>query len=336
MKYLFLNKLLAASKRFIFWFPLCTALGAGIIFGTITASVDQLESLTLLNRYRPSLPTRLYDRNGKVFAELYRHRQELISFDQIPPHIIHAFIAVEDTNFYTHFGIDFRGIIRAAFKNIAAGKIVQGGSTLTQQLAKQIYLYSEGRRSRSFVQKIRELVLTLQIEEELSKEEILEVFFNVIYLGHGCKGLACAARLYFNKKVSNLSLAEGALLARLPRAPLLYSPFKNPHQARKVHRYVLNRMAQASYLDSSQIEKIHREFWKSYWPRIVMHSPSESAQNSRLNLAPYFTEYVRQILEAVPEIGAEGLYERGLHIYTTLDRHHQKQRRLKSTQCVPR
>ena len=113
-------------------------------------------------------------------------------------------------------------------------------------------------------------------------------------------------------------------MARLPRAPLLYSPFKNPHQARKVHRYVLNRMAQASYLDSSQIEKIHREFWKSYWPRVVMHSPSENAQSSRLNLAPYFTEYVRQILEAVPEIGAEGLYERGLHIYTTLDRHHQK------------
>ena len=304
--------------------PPLFALFAGLIFGLVVTAVDLRSSISLLNKYRPSVATRLYDRNGIVFAELYRHRQELVSFHEIPPHVIHAFLAVEDTNFYNHFGIDFRGILRAAFVNLMAGKIVQGGSTLSQQLAKQIYVNAEGHRYRSFVQKIRETVLALQIEEELSKDEILEAFFNVIYLGHGCKGLACAARLYFDKKVSDLSLAEGAMLARLPRAPVVYSPFKNPKRAREVHLYVLRRMAAASYLEETQVEKLHRDFWEEYWPKIIVRSPSQSAWGTRLNEAPYFTEYVRQILEAAPEVGAEALYSQSLKIYTTLDIQHQR------------
>ena len=226
----FIEKHLLTDAMFYRLPPILAILG-GLIFGLIITAIDLRSSLSLLNKYRPSVATRLYDRNGEVFAELYRHRQELISFHEIPPHVIHAFLAVEDTNFYNHFGLDFGGILRAAFVNLLAGKIVQGGSTLSQQLAKQIYVNAEGHRYRSFIQKIRETVLALQIEEELSKDEILEVFFNVIYLGHGCKGLACAARLYFDKKVSDLNLTEGALLARLPRAPIIYSPFKNPRES---------------------------------------------------------------------------------------------------------
>ena len=158
--------------RFLFF----VSLFSGLVFGFAVSAVELRSSLALLKRYRPSTPTRLYDRNSKVFAELYRHRQELVSFHEIPPHIIHAFLAVEDLNFYNHIGIDFLGIMRAAIKNVLAGKIVQGGSTLTQQLSKQIYLNSEGHRERSFTQKIRETLLAFQIEEAISKEEILEIF----------------------------------------------------------------------------------------------------------------------------------------------------------------
>ncbi len=317
-------KAFVASRRIRAWCLFVFTVFSGLALGKLVSAIDLRESLALLNSYRLSIPTRLYDRNGELFAELYRHRQELVAFHQIPPHVIHAFLSVEDTNFHEHYGVDFSGILRALATNISAGKVVQGGSTLTQQLAKQIYLNVEGRRDRSYFQKIRELVLTLQIEEELSKEEILEAFFNVIYLGHGCKGLACAANLYFNKQVPELNLAEGALLARLPRAPLLYSPFKNPHKARRVHRYVLKRMAQNGYIETKQIDEIHLNFWKSYWPKIVLRPPSQSTWSSRLDMAPYFTEYVRQLLELVPEIGREGLYDKGLNIYTTLDRKHQE------------
>ena len=311
--------------QIFFWIPLVFSLACGLIFGSIVAAVNVRSSLSLLNEYRPSTPTRLYDRNGEVFAELYRHRQELISFDEIPQHLIDAFLAVEDTNFYNHFGIDLTGILRAMLANIRAGKIVQGGSTLTQQLAKQIYLSKEGRRYRSFVQKIRETLLALQVEEELSKEEILEIFFNVIYLGHGCKGVSCAARLYFNKKVSDLTIAESAMLARLPRSPVLYSPFKNPDRAREVHLYVLNRMATNGYLETKQIEKIYTDFWLEYWPKIIVRSPSQTIWSSRLDEAPYFTEYVRQFLINSEEAGisVDDLYSKNLKIYTTLDRHQQ-------------
>lgn len=278
----------------------------------------------MLAQYRPSTPTRLYDRNGEVFAELYRHRQEIVPLSDIPPHVIQAFLAVEDDNFFHHFGIDIAGIFRAAVKNVLAGRIVQGGSTLTQQLAKQIYLNAEGRRQRRFVQKIRETLLALQIEEALSKEEILEVFFNVIYLGHGCQGIACASRLYFDKPVQELTLAEGALLARLPKSPIEYSPFKYPKNSMKQHKFVLNRMVDVGYLKAEEVDTIHAHFWKSYWNKVVVEPPSRNVWGRRLNDAPYFTEYVRQILEAAPEVGEDRLYTRGLKVYTTLDLRQQR------------
>lgn len=296
----------------------------GAVYGLLVSEVANKEELQLLASYRPSTPTRLYDRNGEVFAELYRHKQELVSFRDIPPHVVQAFIATEDEGFFNHFGLDIPGIFRAAFKNIAAGRIVQGGSTLTQQLAKQIYLNHEGTRGRTFTQKIKETALALQIEENLSKEEILEVFFNVIYLGHGCQGVACASRLYFDKSVPELTLAEGALLARLPKSPLGYSPYKNPRAAKEQHLFVLNQMANAGYIPRDQVQSIHYNFWNEYWDKVVVESPSRSLWGQRLDLAPYFTEYVRQILEATPEIGEDILYTRGLKVYTTLDLQHQR------------
>ncbi len=313
-----------AVQRFFFWLCIACAVLGGGFFGYIAASVALRKDLALLKRYRPSRPTLLYDRNAKVFAELYLHRQELLTLQEVPSHVVHAFLAVEDRDFFHHFGIDFRGILRALWKNIFAGRIVQGGSTITQQLAKQVYLNTEGRRFRTLIQKIRETILALQIEEAFSKEEILELFFNVIYLGHGCKGLVCASRLYFDKEVKDMSIAEAAVLARLPRAPVNYSPYKNPKQARKVHLYVLRKMAEAGYLDAKDIPKIHKSFWEKYWPKIIVRSPAQSAWGGRLNKAPYFTEYVRQILERIPEVGPQALYSQSLRVYTTLDQDHQR------------
>ncbi|MCB1175180.1 MAG: transglycosylase domain-containing protein [Leptospiraceae bacterium] len=296
----------------------------GLGFGFLVNRVDGRSELNLLSTYRPSTPTRLYDRNGQIFAELYRHKQDLVRFTEIPPEVVQAFLAIEDDNFYNHFGLDFLGIVRAAIKNVLAGRVVQGGSTLTQQLAKQIYLNAEGKRERSFGQKLRETILAVQMEEQLSKREILEVYFNVIYLGHGCKGIACASRLYFNKRVQDLSLAEGAVLSRLPKSPIEYSPYKYPDNSKAQHMVVLNRMAELGYLPASQVQSIHDEFWEAYWPKVIVTAPSRNIWSQRLNDAPYFTDYVRQILEANPEVGEERLYTEGLKVYTTLDLLHQR------------
>lgn len=314
------------SKKIIKWldriiiYGLCfMAVAGGLVFGVLVTQVDAKKELALLATYRPSTPTRLYDRNGIIYAELYRHKQDLVIFSDIPSEVVQAFLTIEDDNFYNHFGIDLMGIARAAVMNILAGYIVQGGSTLTQQLAKQIYLISEGKRDRTFYQKIRETILAIQMEEQLSKEEILEVYFNVIYLGHGCKGISCASRLYFNKRVAELSLVEGAVLARLPKSPIEYSPYKYPDASKKQHFFVLKRMVELGYLEKSQIQKLHDDFWQEYWPRVIVTSPSRNIWSQRLNEAPFFTDYIRQILEATPQIGEEHLYTDGLKVYTTLD-----------------
>lgn len=291
----------------------------GLIYGYVMSEVARRDKLTYLANYRPAPPTRLYDRSGRVFSELYRQKQEIVPYRDIPQHVIQAFLAVEDDNFYNHFGIDIMGIARAMVKNILAGRVVQGGSTLTQQLAKQLMLIEEGTRARTFDQKLRETILALQLEEELSKEEILETYLNIIYLGHGCKGVSCASRLFYEKNVQDLTIPEAAVLARMPKAPVDYSPFRNPKSAMKQNKYVLSRMAEEGVINEEDIEDIHYRFWKAYWPRIVVKAPSETVRSGRVNEAPYFTEHVRQILETNPSIGQERLYSEGLRVYTTLD-----------------
>ncbi len=296
-----------------------SALVAGLVFGVIVASIAEGKELSLLASYRPTTPTRLYDRNGEVFAELYRHKQDLIRYQDIPPHVVETFLMVEDNNFFHHFGIDFPGIARAMIKNLLAGRVVQGGSTLTQQLAKQLYLQGTGERVRSYGQKIFETILALQIEEELSKEEILEVYFNVIYLGHGCQGLVCASRLYFDKAVQDLTITEAALLARLPKAPVELSPYKNPKRAMAYHKSVMEVLGNRGIIPAGQVNKMHYDFWSRYWKQVVVKPPSHNIWSGKLDLAPYFTDHVRQILETSPDVGVDRLYSGGLRVYTTLD-----------------
>lgn len=294
-------------------FLLIIALLGGAFFGYILSEVNQGKELNKLATYMPTTPTRLYDINGIPFAELYRHKQELIKFQDIPPHVIHSFLSVEDTNFYNHFGIDFLGILRATFVNLRHMRIVQGGSTLTQQLAKTVLQ----DRKKNFTRKFIEALLTLQIEQEYSKEEILEIYFNLIYLGHGTTGLASAANVYYSKDVKDLTIAEGAMLARLPKAPVKYSPFKNPKAAKTAHLLVLKLMAENGYLKEKNIKKIHDDFWDIYWPVVITQSPSRSTWGSRLDRAPYFTEEIRKQL--LKQLDEEQVYTGGLKIYTTLD-----------------
>lgn len=294
------------------------AVVGGLAFGALIGVVADGD-LSLLAGYRPSRPTRLYDVRGRLFAEIYRHRQDLTRYDRIPPEVLQAFLSIEDDHFYHHHGFDVPGIFRAAIKNVLAGRIVQGGSTLTQQVAKQIYLNAEKKRPKTLTQKIRETILALKMEEALSKEEILELYFNVIYLGHGCEGLSCATAVYFDKRVEDLTLGEAALMARLPKSPVEYSPFKYPENAKSQHKFVLERMVDAGYISGEQAEKIHTDFWNKYWGYFIVRSPSKNVRSERLDLAPYFTEYVRNVLEQSPEVGDELLYSGDLSVYTTLD-----------------
>ncbi|MCB1144200.1 MAG: transglycosylase domain-containing protein [Leptospiraceae bacterium] len=285
----------------------------GLFFGFILSEVNRGEQLNLLTSYQPTTPTRLYDINGIPFAELYRHKQELLRFQDIPPHVVNAFLSVEDTNFYNHFGIDFLAILRAAWVNVIHMKIKQGGSTITQQLSKRILKNSK----KSFTRKFIEALLTLQIEQEYSKEEILEIYFNLVYLGHGTTGLSSAASVYFSKDVRDLDVAEGALLARLPKAPVQYSPFKNPMQAKRAHKMILNLMVENGFFPEDQVDEVHDAFWEKYWPIVITKSPSSSTWGTKLDRAPYFTEHIRKQL--IKELGDELVYTGGLKVYTTLD-----------------
>ncbi len=292
---------------------LAFALLGGLFFGYIISEVDEGGELAMLASYQPTTPTRLYDNGGVVFAELYRHKQQLLKYQDIPPHVIQAFLSVEDNNFFNHFGIDFSAIARAAIVNTISFRIKQGGSTLTQQLAKTVL----NNRKKSFIRKFVEALFTLQIEQEYSKEEILEIYFNLIYLGHGTTGLASAADVYFHKDVSDLDLAEAALLARLPKAPVEYSPYKNPAASKRAHLEVLKLMAGQGFVPEDKIQTIHDEFWEKYWPVVITQSPSQSTWGTKLNRAPHFTEFVRQKL--LKDLGEDRLYNGGLKIYTTLD-----------------
>jgi penicillin-binding protein 1A len=289
------------------------SLVGGLFFGYILSEVNQGKELAKLATYQPTTPTRLYDIHGVPFSELYRHKQNLVKFADIPPHVVGAFLSIEDDRFFHHIGIDFTSIIRAALVNLYNMRIVQGGSTLTQQLAKTVLQ----NRKKTFARKFLEAILTLQIEQEYSKEEILEIYFNLIYLGHGTTGLSSAANTYFQKDVRDLTIAEAALLARLPKAPVKYSPYRNPEIARGAHMEMLKVLARNKLLEPEDVRRIHSAFWEKYWPIVITQSPSRSAWGTRLNQAPHFTEWVRQQLEK--QLGEDAVYTGGLKVYTTID-----------------
>lgn len=255
-----------------------------------------------ISDYNPPLMTRVYSADGQIIGEFYQERRILVPNDKIPRLLRQAFVAAEDADFYRHRGISWLGIFRALIRNLQAGRIVQGGSTITQQVVRSLLL----NRQRTLSRKIKELILAHRIEQRLSKDEILYIYLNQIYLGHGNYGVGAAAEDYFGKSVEELNLAEMAMLAGLPKAPELYSPLRNFDRAKRRQAYVLKRMVEEGYIT----EKEARDAYAT-----PLHIKGRG--NRFLEVAPYFVEYVRQYL--IERYGEDEVYTGGLQVYTSLD-----------------
>ena len=249
----------------------------------------------------------VYADKGDKIGEFYELRRKVVPLNKIPKVVINAFIAAEDAQFLSHKGIDLRGILRASIKNFQAGHVVQGGSTITQQVAKSLLLTPEKKFSRKF----KELVLAMRLEKNLSKEDILYLYLNEIYLGHGAYGVEAASQNYFGKSVSEITLAEAAILAGLPQAPSRYSPLLNSKAAKERQLYVLKQMVDNGYISKRESLEARDQ---------VLHFYTRSDFN--LRFAPYFVEHVRRYL--VEKYGNERVLRDGLQVYTTLNLDFQK------------
>ncbi|MBN1828709.1 MAG: PBP1A family penicillin-binding protein [Deltaproteobacteria bacterium] len=289
------------------WFTIFAVAAAGAVIAAIGASlflyflVRDLPSIDPLKDYRPSIITKVFADNGDLIGEFYLEDRKVIDVTNLPKYIIQTFVAAEDARFFRHQGIDVPSILRALMKNIEAGHIVQGGSTITQQVAKSLFLTPE----RSYIRKLKEAVLAYKIDRYLKKYEILNLYLNQIYLGHGAYGIEAAAQRYFGKGAERLTLAEAAMLAGLPKAPSRYSPMLHPRKARSRQTYVLKRMAEDGYITSRELEAALKE------------NVDIAAFRSKEDIAPYFRENVRRYLQE--RYGSDVLYQEGLSIYTTLN-----------------
>lgn len=274
----------------------------GTSFAFVIGLSRDLPQIANLENFKPKLSSRLYSSDGRVIADFGIEKRQRTSLARIPPHLVHAIIAVEDQHFYSHFGVDPSGILRAAIVDVRSGHMAQGGSTITQQLARNLFLTAR----RDISRKIQETILALQIERSYTKEQILELYLNQIFLGRSAYGVEEASQFYFGKHVQDLSLAECALLAALPKAPNSYSPHRNPVAALRRRNLVLSLMRAEGYITEKECIEAKLE------PIILAESKTQQEM-----LAPYFSEYVRQ--QIIDRYGYDVVYKGGLKVYTTLD-----------------
>lgn len=280
--------------------------GAGL--GFLTASLNTMPGLK--SDIRPPAASQFFDINGNLISTTRSVENRLpVSISKIPKELQNAFVAVEDSRFYQHSGVDPRGIMRAVWTNLTGGSVAEGGSTITQQLAKNALLSQE----RTIKRKIQEAILALQIEHQYTKQEILELYLNQIYFGQGAYGVEAAAQVYFNKHVQDLTLSECAMLAGIPKSPNYYSPSSNLKAAKERQATVLDQMVKYNYLDEVGALKAKREEIK------IAQKQTQKQEDST---ASYFIDYVTQIL--IEKYGADAVYKDGLKIYTTLDMDMQK------------
>ena len=275
---------------------------AGVGYFLYYSYTRDLPDYTMLKDFRPPLITRVYARDGQLIGEFFTERRIIVPYSRLPQHLILAFLAAEDARFFEHPGVDFMGIARAFIENLKAGEIVQGGSTITQQVVKSILLTSE----KSFSRKVREAILAYRLDNFLTKEEVLLLYLNHIYLGNGAYGVEAAALEYFGKHVEDLNLAEAAMLAGLPKAPSRYAPTSNPMRAKERQAYVLNRMVEAGFVSAAQAQA-------------ALNQPLtfKPARPERFDDVGYYVDYVKQILE--DRFGRDPLYNAGFRVYTAAD-----------------
>ena len=291
------------SKIIVMLFGLIVLILVVTIGGTITyyALTIDLPGIDALKDYRPSIASSVYDDNNELIDEFFLEDRKVVKIAEIPKVVQYAFVAAEDSRFYLHQGFDIQSIFRAMFKNFEAGHIVQGGSTITQQVTKLMYLTPE----KKYIRKVKEAILSYKIDKYLTKDEILNLYLNQIYLGHGAYGIESASLVYFGKSAKDLTLPEAALLAGMPKAPNTYSPYLHFERAKERQAYVLSRMVEGNYITQAEMDKAVGVPLK-----LRDIKPKEK-------IAAYFVEHIRRYVQE--KYGADVLYKEGLSIYTTLN-----------------
>lgn len=281
--------------------------GFALVVGVIIYFAQQVPDFRSIAEYQPPQVTKIYTNDGALLAEYAKERRIYVPIEEIPTEVIQAYIAAEDSHFYSHGGFDIKGIFRAALTNLLTSRR-QGASTITQQLVKGLLLSNE----RTYTRKIKELILAHRIEKFLTKQEILELYLNQIYLGSGAYGVAAAALTYFNKPLKELTIGERAMLAGLPKAPSAYNPLRKPQAARFRRDVVLGRMKAEGFITADEFtQEKNKDLGLN--PRTKKYGQD----------APYFSEHVRRLIQE--EYGEERLYKGGLKVHTTLDMKLQKE-----------
>src|SRR5438270_11920550 len=287
--------------RLIFGLLMLVAAAVGVVGGLLLVYSTDLPQVEALEHYRPISSSELYDINGNVIGSFALQRRVVSSYNDFPPVLIQALVSIEDKEFYRHWGINVWRIAGAAFRDIQSGGKVQGASTLTMQLARNLFLSPD----RSFHRKIQEALLAIQIERRFTKPQIFTLYANQIFLGHGVYGFEAASEFYFSKPAKKLTLDEAALLSGLPKAPGFYSPINHMDRAIKRRNLVLNAMLEDGQITADQAA-------------LAKGRPLQLKIQKDINsLAPYFVEEIRRYLES--KYGTDEVHEGGLKVYTSLD-----------------
>src|ERR1700723_3653722 len=287
--------------RVLFGLLALVAALVGSTVGLVLVYTTDLPQVEALEAYRPSSITELYDDHGRVIGSFALQRRVVAGYDDFSPLLRDALVSIEDKDFYRHSGINFWRIVGAAYRDVESGGKVQGASTLTMQLARNLFLSPD----RSFHRKVQEVMLAIQIERRLTKPQIFTLYANQIFLGHGVYGFEAASEYYFGKPAKQLKLEEAALLAGLPKAPGLYSPINHADRAIRRRNLVINGMLEDGKITARQAIEARNQ-------------PTElQLQHDPNSLAPYFVEEIRRYLEN--KYGADQVHEGGLKVYTSLD-----------------
>src|SRR5215470_8500514 len=297
------------NRRWLRWLLIVAGIGSLLVGAAVAVAAvwvftilpRSLPSVSALETFQPLVGTKIYDDNDELITELHVERRIFVPIAQMPQTLRDAVIATEDRRFYYHWGIDPIGIARAFVQNYRRGRLVEGGSTITQQLTKVLFLTPD----KSLERKVKEAALALELERRYSKDRILEMYLNQVYFGHGAFGVEAAARTFFGKGVAELTVREAALLAGLPRAPSNYSPFDRPEMAKRRREVVLRRMVDFKVLKDDEAKRLAKT-------DLGLIPPER-----RRTTGQYFIDYVQQTLEA--KYGPDLVLKGGLNVYTTLN-----------------
>jgi penicillin-binding protein 1A len=294
------NKSTQSSSQIILLLLVAGGVITGIIIGSVFTLLDDLPQIRDLQNFRPHGVTRIYSADGYLLSEIFKENRNPVPIEEIPAYLKQAILTTEDRKFYSHNGVDLKGIMRALLRDIQARKFVEGASTITQQLAKTLFLTPQ----KTLLRKIREAFLALQLERRYTKDEILELYLNMVYFGSGAYGVASAAQVFFGKTLPELDLAECALIAAMPKAPSRFSPLVNPLLAERRRNIVLKQMLSEELIEPS--------LYRQALARPLILNPD------RLKLleAPYFVELIKK--QSIEILGVNRIYKGGLNIYTTL------------------